>query len=556
VLDLAEAHALFSLLRARFVEQRAHLNQLDGVIGDGDHGATMARAFQAVEHRLLAGDFEDLGELFDAVAATFAEHAGGAIGPLLAALLAEGGVVFEDQATVDLAAIVRFFARGLDAIEQVGRAERGDKTLLDALAPAVEALRAHRSEGVEPAFEAALVAAEEGVEATRSMTATQGRARFLGERAAGHPDPGATSVRLLFEACLDFLRGERVPPEAPAEGKSVAVPGKLVNDPHRMIQEELEGLALAHPRYLRTTEHPGVLARARPKEAGKVGLAIGHGGGHTPSMAGFVGEGLLDADAYGELFTCAAGVRIAEAIALADRGAGVMLLVSHHSGDVLNARLAVRRAEERGIAVRSVLLTDDVSTAPRARYRERRGLGGLLFALKVGGAAAEAGRALDEVVRLTERTNERTATLAVAVRPPTHPATGEPLFTLSPGEIEVGTGVHGESGVYAGPHLPADAIVELLLEQLVPDLEELIVADRLWAFVNGAGGTSMMELHIVYRGVVNALRRRGLRVADGVVNSYFTTQEMGGFSLSLCAPDDELLPWWEAPAHAPYFHHP
>ncbi len=559
MLDQQKARALFSLWRARFARQEQRLNALDRAIGDGDHGNTMARAFQAAEKRVLTEDFADLGALFDAAAATIAESAGGAIGPLISALIAQGGTAFDSATEVEMSTIVRCFELSVDAVQNVGHAEVGDKTLLDAFVPAVNALRAHSDTEPCAAFDAALKAARQGAANTAQMVATHGRARFIGQRARGHEDPGAHSICVLIEACRDLIAGERADPRNVGAAPPSPTPppaGKLRNDPAHMIDEELEGLALAHPHYLRQTEHPGVLARAHPKAAGKVGLAIGHGGGHTPSMAGFIGEGLLDSDAYGSLFTCASGVRIAQAIEVAGRGAGVVLLVSHHTGDVLNARLALHRAEQLGLQARMVLLTDDVATAPRERYQERRGLGGLLFALKVGGAAAEAGASLDEVEQLIKRVNERTATLAVAVRSGTHPTTGEPLLTLAPGQIEIGTGVHGESGIYSGPHLPADEIAERIVGRLVEDLDGLIQDESVWAFVNGSGGTSMMELHIVYRGVVRALERRGLHVADGVVNAYFTTQEMGGFSLSLCALDEETAKWWSAPARSAYFHQP
>ncbi len=559
MLDVQNAPALFSLWRARFADAEARLNALDSAIGDGDHGSTMARAFRAAETRVLTGDFADLGALFDAAAATIAESTGGAIGPLISALIAQGGMAFEGETKATMSAVARGVQQGADAVQAVGQAELDDKTLLDALIPAVDALSAHSDADPIEAFDAAVEAARNGATSTAEMVATHGRARFLGERARGHEDPGANAIVVFFQASREFAAGQRVPPpDLDAENTSPAPPppGKLLNDPAQMIEEELEGLALAHPRYIRQTEHPGVLTRAHPKKTGKVGLSIGHGGGHTPSMAGFIGEGLLDTDAYGPLFTCASGVRIARAIEAADHGAGVVLLVSNHTGDVLNARLALHRAEQLGIQTRMTLLTDDVATAPRERYQERRGLGGLLFALKVGGAAAEAGASLDEVARLIEHVNERTATLAVAVRAGTHPATGEPLLALKPGQIEIGTGVHGESGVYSGPHLPADEIAERIVARLVEDLGHLIADGQVWAFVNGSGGTSMMELHVVYRGVAQALERRGLRIADSVVNAYFTTQEMGGFSLSLCALDEETAAWWDTPARSTYFHQP
>jgi dihydroxyacetone kinase-like protein len=227
-----------------------------------------------------------------------------------------------------------------------------------------------------------------------------------------------------LETLSDSLTGKI--PELIAKDQKVKFippPGKVINSPNTMINEDNEGVSLAYPHLVSMTAN-GILVRSRPKATGKVGLAIGHGGGHTPSMAGFLGLGLLDADVYGPLFTCASGIRIAQAIKLADRGAGVVLLVSNHSGDVLNARLAVRRVQEQGINVQPVYLGDDISTAPRERFLDRRGLGGMLFSLKIGGAFAEAGKDLGKVVDVMKKTNERTATLSVAVRAATHPWTG------------------------------------------------------------------------------------------------------------------------------------
>ncbi|KPL78878.1 hypothetical protein ADN00_05910 [Ornatilinea apprima] len=330
--------------------------------------------------------------------------------------------------------------------------------------------------------------------------------------------------------------------------------GKFINHPETMISEENEGLALAYPEIL-TYLPQGFLVRAYKKEAGKVGLAIGHGGGHTPSMGGLVGKGLLDSDVYGPIFTCASGVKIAHAIELADQSAGVALLISNHAGDVLNARLGMRRAEQLGIQVEPVYLGDDIATAPRAEFEKRRGLGGLLFALKIGGAAAENGKSLAEVAGLMRKTNQRTATLAVAVRPPTHPATGIPLFEMPIGQVEIGTGVHGEVGVYRGDLLPADEIIDLILPKLVDDLSDFHEKQFL-IFLNGSGGTSRMELNILYRRVHHSLQNQGFEIAGSLVDSLFTTQEMGGFSLSLCAVDKELLELWNENASAACFRWP
>lgn len=549
--NIQTAQNLFGILRAKFQEQRDTLNALDSAIGDGDHGFTVERAFRAAEEA-SKGDFSDLGSLFDATAEAMAECSGGAIGPLLAALFAEGGAAFAGKPQATLEDFACFFTNGLAAVQEIGGAVPGQKTLLDALAPAAAVFENSRNQSLEKILEDAAIAAEEGARATREMVAFHGRAHFLGERSLGYQDAGAVSTAMIIVGFTAAVRGDTVEPIT-AEKSSFHPPsGKLINHPDRISIEDNEGLALAYPRLVRYTPE-GILVRACSKHQGKVGLAIGHGGGHTPSMGGFIGPGLLDADAYGPIFTCASGLRIANAIRAADHGGGVILLVSNHSGDILNARLAVRRTQQEGIKVAPVIFGDDIATASRANFRERRGLGGLLFALKIGGAAAELGWSLEETVRVMTKTNERTATLSVAVRPPTHPATGFPLFDLPAGTIEVGTGVHGEVGVYRGEHMPADDLIDLLLERLMTDLSEF-KQRRVLAFINGTGGTSKMELHILYRRAHMRLEKCGWEIADSIVDSLFTTQEMGGFSLSLCSVDDEMLNLWKLPANAPSFH--
>jgi phosphoenolpyruvate---glycerone phosphotransferase subunit DhaK len=556
-INLAGFKALFFYLFQTFIKHAPQLNALDSAVGDGDHGDTMLRGFRAAAHMVSEGNFGSISELFDAVADSLAEETGGAIGPLLAAFFAEGGLAFSGMERVGVPALAVFFKRGLDAVQQVGGAQPGDKTLVDALAPAVSVLVEGQGDDIVAALEAAANAAEHGAQATQAYSASMGRAKFLGERGVGHPDPGAVSFALIVRGLHAIALGDQpaeLEIETFAASQQAKPPSKFINDPEDMVTEDNRGLALAYPHLVRLSD-AGVLVRAQPKGQGKVGLAIGHGGGHTPSMGGFLGAGLLDADVYGPLFTCASGLKIARSIELAERGGGVVLLVSNHAGDVLNARLAARRADQLGIPVSLVLSSDDVATAPREDYLARRGLGGLLFPLKVGGGAAEAGLPLNDVADLMRRTNERTATLAVASRAPRHPVSGERLFDLPEGQIEVGTGVHGEVGVYRGELMMADHLVGMMLDKLVTDLAAFL-KDQVWVFLNGSGGTSQMELHILYQAVHQALDARGLQVAAGVVGSYFTTLEMGGFSLSLCALDDEGAGWWEAPASSPTFRWP
>ena len=544
----------FKWMRQIFSEKASYLNQIDAAVGDGDHGYTMERAFTNVD-QALQGSFTSIGQIFDVAAQVLAETSGGAIGPILAAFFSEGGTLFHVKTEIDSQDLLDFMQNGMEAVEQVGGAQPGDKTIIDAFVVTINSLKGITDQPILQALSVAHQAAQQGAEATRSLVATRGRARFLGERSLGYPDAGATSFVLMIEALERAVKND-IPEIMEKENTSTLSPvsGKFINDPAHMVDEDNEGLALAFPELVQcTADH--ILVRSTPKSIGKVGIAIGHGGGHTPSMGGFIGEGLLDSDVYGPIFTCASGVRIAKAIQLANHGAGVILLVSNHSGDVLNARLAIRRVYQAGIQTKLVLSSDDIATAPRSAYLDRRGLGGILFPLKIGGAAAEEGLNLDEVATLIQKANQRTVSLGISARAPTHPITGELLFDLPHGELEIGTGVHGELGVYRGPQMTADAVIDLVLERLLEDLGPL-AEGRVAAFLNGSGGTSKMELHILYRRLCSALAKRDIKLDAGIVDSLFTTQEMGGFSLTLIDLDNELRNWFIRPAKGAYFRWP
>lgn len=326
---------------------------------------------------------------------------------------------------------------------------------------------------------------------------------------------------------------------------------KFVNAPEDIVREELEGFALAFPRQVRLTGEK-LIVRAQPKEPGKVGVVIGHGVGHEPSICGWVGRGFYDVDAPGEIFACADPLKILAGIRAADRGAGVLLTIANHAGDVLNGEMAVDLARAEGLTVVPIILYDDLASAPKGQEPERRGVAGMFFAMKIAGAAAERGMSLAEVERVTARANAETRTLGVALAPPTHPVTGKELFAIPEDGLEIGMGVHGEAGVYRGKLLSADATARLVLEKVLED-RPYVAGDRVLVLLNGAGATTLMELHLLNRTVQEVLAGRGITVCDTLLGEFITTQEMKGFSLSLCAVDEELLDLWRDPVEAPYF---
>ena len=261
---------------------------------------------------------------------------------------------------------------------------------------------------------------------------------------------------------------------------------------------------------------------------------------------------MLDANVVGDVFAAPPAETILEGIREVAGDAGAVLLISRHEGDVINGNAAVMLAEEAGLKVRPLLMYDDVSSAPRGQEDERRGAAGTMFIYKVLGAAAEAGMPLDRLVSLGEDVRDRTRTLAAAVGPGVSPLTGEPMFSLPDDEIFIGMGVHGEPGMGRRKTGPVRDLVAHMVEVILDD-RPIAPGTQAAVLVNGAGGTTLMELLTVYREVAAVLDARGVPPVSPLVGSFVTTQEMGGFSISLFTPTDEMLELWRQPSVTPFF---
>ena len=328
---------------------------------------------------------------------------------------------------------------------------------------------------------------------------------------------------------------------------------KLINQPDRIVDDMLDGYMAAYGELVTRADHPRVVVRREPKAPGKVGLVIGNGSGHEPIAVGWVGYGMLDANAVGEVFAAPPAGLILEGVRAADTGSGVLLLVSQHAGDVINGEMAVELARTEGLEVEALLMYDDVASAPKGREEERRGAPGTAFIYKIVGARAEEGASLQELKTLGERVRDGTRTLAAALAPGVSPLTGKPMFTLPADEIYLGMGVHGEPGLRSVKVGTAEDLVEEMMEAILDDLP-FERGDEVLVFVNGMGGTTLMELLIVHRSVAAVLTTRGITPHRPLVGEYVTTQEMAGFSLSLCRADPELKRLWDAPTRVPFFH--
>jgi len=321
---------------------------------------------------------------------------------------------------------------------------------------------------------------------------------------------------------------------------------KLINRPEDIVVEMLEGYSAAHPDTIRYED--GLVTRAVPKSEGLVGLVIGNGSGHEPAMVGWVGPGLFDVNVPGPIFTAPGPSKLLAGIKAANRGAGVLVCVSNHAGDVLNAELALEMAKDEGIEyAEMVVLYDDVPSAQKGSEPDRRGSAGLFFVWKIVGAAAEAGDSLLECKAMAERVRDATRTISTTLQSCAHPATGLPLAEIPEGSMVVGVGVHGESSGETSRVGTADEVVEAMLPILIDDLP-FREGDEVCVLVNDAGGLTMMELSILYRGVTRSLSDLGVQIHRGWIGPYATTQDTAGFAIALCRVDSEMKQLYDAPA--------
>ncbi len=327
---------------------------------------------------------------------------------------------------------------------------------------------------------------------------------------------------------------------------------KILNNPADYVDEMLEGMVAAHPEiYAQPVRR--VIARAGGAKKGKVGIVTGGGSGHLPVFTGYVGTGLLDACAIGDVFASPSAEQMAEAIRLADGGAGVLRLYGNYGGDVMNFDMAGEMAEmEHDIRTTTVLLTDDVVSAPNEEAEKRRGVAGMVYAFKIAGAAAERGDNLDEVTRIAQKAADACRSIGMALTPCTIPQAGKPTFEIGETEMEMGMGIHGEPGIWRDAIKPADEIAEEMLERLMAD-QPLAKGDRISILVNSLGATPAEELYILYRQAKKVLDAEGVEIVMPLVGRYATSMEMTGATITMIKLDDELEGLLKAPAECAFW---
>jgi len=528
----AQVDALLRAVTDVALSKQEEFDHLDAAAGDGDFGTTLARGAAALAAAPPAGTAV---ERMRSASQVVTEAMGGSSGPLGGVALLRAADAFEahGEEGIDPAAAAELVRAAIEGIQDFGEAQRGDKTVLDALFPVAEALESGSADGVA-------AAAREAAEATSDSQARKGRAAYAGERSAGSPDPGAVAVAAVAEA-LD----EGPPPawdELATKGGGLAGDGDddvsregFVGDPSAFVHEALEGFVRANRAMVERLPGSQVIVRAdRDQGSGRVAVVSGGGAGHEPLHAGFVGEGMLDAAVPGAVFTSPSPNEIFTATTAVAAGAGVLYIVKSYTGDILNFRLAGELAATEGIETETVVVDDDVAIEAGSDTG-RRGTGVTIVVEKVAGALAAEGAVLADVAAAARRVVERGRSLGIALH-------GE--------EMELGVGIHGEPGREPQPLEPPDAIASSLLDPVLAELEPGPDTPLL-VLLSGLGGTPSLELHLLFEHLGRRLEDRGLNVARVLAGDLITSLGQPGALLSIVAMDDELVRLWDAPVRTP-----
>ncbi|KAA0023465.1 dihydroxyacetone kinase family protein [Antrihabitans cavernicola] len=321
----------------------------------------------------------------------------------------------------------------------------------------------------------------------------------------------------------------------------------FIDNADTFLADSTRGFVAAHPDA--RWDRAGFLARRAPLPPGRVAVVSGGGSGHEPLHAGFLGDGMLTAVCPGLVFTSPNALQIAAATTEVDAGAGVLHIVKNYTGDVMNFRIGRAIAAEAGVTSDVVLVDDDVATESESGPG-RRGTAATIVVEKLCGAAAARGDTLSEVAELGRRTAAVARSMSVALSPCTVPGATAPSFDLEPGQMEVGIGIHGERGVTRTELEPAESIVRLVLDRIVPSAS-VASGDRVFVVVNGLGATHDLELHLLFGHVVEQLAQRGISVLRSLVGTFVTALDMAGASITVVKADEAMLDLWDAPTAAP-----
>ncbi|MDD2880841.1 MAG: dihydroxyacetone kinase subunit DhaL [Rhodoferax sp.] len=315
---------------------------------------------------------------------------------------------------------------------------------------------------------------------------------------------------------------------------------RVINNPDLVVEDMLKGWLQAHADTVCTAPvNPRVVQRVQAPEQGKVGVVTGGGSGHEPAFIGYVGDGLVDAVAVGEIFSSPTAKSFHDAMCAANGGAGVACLYGNYAGDNMNVKMAMQMAEREGITVKTVVANDDVASAPKGDESKRRGVAGEVFMWKVGAAKAAQGGSLDEVIAAAQKAIANTRSIGIGLSACVIPAVGKANFTITHGTMEVGIGHHGEPGIDVRPTASAAEMADMMLKVVLPDLP-FVAGDRVAVLVSGLGATPLMELYILYGELAQRLQARGISIGFKQIGNLFSSLEMMGVTLTVMKLDEEL----------------
>ena len=523
------------------VDNEKYFGDLDAVVGDGDFGYSMARGFEIVLSDWDSFDRTDMGTFLKKIAVVITSRVGGTSGPIWGTALLRAGAVAGDKAELTADDAIAMLRASIEGIKKRGNSDLGDKTLLDALEPAVDELEKSLGGGDD----ATVAIRKAAVVGPRTRRSHEGDARQAGTRLvhgrAQHRDAGRRGGRRRGHVRTGRRRvgGHRV-------GKGTHMK-KFVNDPKEFVPEMLKGIALANPDTLKYVPEYNLIMRTDAPSDDKVSIVQGSGSGHEPAHVMIVGKGMLDAACPGDVFAAPPMDYVLETTKLLNSKKGVLHLINNYTGDRMAFDMGAEMAEAEGITIGTVIVDDDVAVKDSTWTVGRRGVAGNFFVIKAIGAASEKGAELDDLVALGERVNSVTRTMGMALTSCTPPAKGSPLFELGDDEMEMGVGIHGEPGRRREKLADANAIVDELVEATASDLP-FSKGDNVALMINGLGGTPISELYLLYGRAHDQLSSRGINVGRSYVGEYCTSLDMAGCSVTLVKLDDELISLLEAPA--------
>lgn len=328
---------------------------------------------------------------------------------------------------------------------------------------------------------------------------------------------------------------------------------KIINDPREFVPEVIEGILAAYKDKVTTLDEDNrILIRNTPVKPGKVGIVTAGGSGHLPVFLGYVGEGMLDGCAVGNVFASPSAKKMEEMIKAADHGSGVLCLYGNYGGDTMNFEMACENAEFDDVETMQVLVKDDVASRPKEEMDMRRGVAGMVYAFKVAGAAAEDMLSLREVAEVAQEALDNIRTMGFALSPCIVPEVGKATFSIGEDELELGMGIHGEPGIEVCKMVKADEIADKVLDKLLEDMP-LNSGDEVSVMVNGLGATPLEEQFILYRRVAYRLEEMGVQIYMPHIGEFATSMEMAGASVTIFKLNEKLKKYLRKPANTPFY---